>query len=285
MKNTTYKFLILLAIASTFTTACEDRIELDLPKGETLLVAQGWLTNEDRPHQFRLNYSQQYFDASIPPAVNDATVILRDSDGIESVLDETSPGIYTYPQGGEAGTAYQVEITLPDGKHYMSDFEELAEQVEIVDIRWRISSRGPSTLLDEDPDQIYEVVIDAFEPPGVGDFYRWRLIVNGVEKDLPQNLTISSDEFVDGNPIVNFEPFFELFFLGDTVTVIQERITSEAYNFLLLIQSQTAFVGGPFDTPPAPISGNVRNLADEKRNALGFIGTSGRSTATVIAGQ
>jgi hypothetical protein len=285
MKNTTYKLLALFAFAATLTTACEDRIELDLPKGEILTVAQGWLTNDDRPHDFRLNFSQEYFDSSAPPPLSGATVILRDSDGLETVLAENTPGVYTYPQGGEPGKSYQVEITLPDGKHYLSDFEVLREPVEIVDIRWGISSRGPSDFLEEEPEQIYEVVIDTFEPQGFGDFYRWRLIVNGVEQDSPQDLNIASDEFVDGNPIFNFEPFFQLFFLGDTVTIIQERITNEAYSFLLLVQTQTAFVGGPFDTPPAPIPGNVRNLLDDKRNALGYLGTSGRSSATVIVGE
>lgn len=212
-------------------------------------------------------------------------MLLRDSEGTETPMTETSQGIYTYPTGGEVGHSYQLDISLADGTHYLSAFELLTPPVEIAEINWIISEREPSELLDEDPEQIYSVTINTFEPAGFGDYYRWRLIVNGDEKTLPENLNISSDEFVDGNPIINYEPFFELFFPGDTVTIIQERISEDAYAFLLLVQAQTAFVGGPFDTPPAPIPGNVQNVADPSRNSLGFVGTAARSTATVVVGE
>lgn len=265
--------------------SCEDKIDLDLPEGERFTVVQGWISNEPGPHLFRVNFTQPYFDSSPPPPVTGAIVTLRDDQGMETVLTEVQPGTFAYPDAGVLGRSYSLRVVLPDGTAFESDFETLSEPVPIDAIRWGISSRGPSALLDQTPDQIYEVVIDTQDPAGVGDFYRWKLIVNGIERSRPVDLTIASDEFVDGNPIVNFEPFFELFLLGDTVTIVQERITREAYEFLLLIQSQTAFVGGPFDTPPAPIRGNVRNLSDPLRPAMGFVGAAARSRATVVVGN
>ena len=42
------------------------------------------------------------------------------------------------------------------------------------------------------------------------------------------------------------------------------------------MQSQTAFVGGPFDAPPAPIIGNVTNVTTGKA-AFGYFAAGGIS--------
>ncbi|MCA1752118.1 MAG: DUF4249 domain-containing protein [Flavobacteriales bacterium] len=264
--------------------ACEDKVELDFPEGETLLAVEGSISNEPGPYHISLTYTQAYFDAEIPPRATDATVFLSDDEGLQVLLEETSPGVYTYPDSGIVGRSYVLEIELPDGEQYRSNPELLREPVPILDIRWVIDEDGPSDFFDQEPDQIYGVLIDTFEPPGVGDNYRWRTFVNGVMKNDPFDITVTNDDFVDGSPVNDFDPSNELFFEGDTVTVVQERISRAALEFLQLVQSQTAFVGGPFDTPPAPIRGNVKNISDPNRNALGFFGAAGRDRATVVAG-
>ncbi len=89
---------------------------------------------------------------------------------------------------------------------------------------------------------------------------------------------------MDGNFIPEFNVTNELYSKPDTVRIVQERISKDAYEFLIAIQSQTAFVGGPFDTPPSPINGNVKNLEDPRKNALGFFGAAGVDDATVVVG-
>jgi hypothetical protein len=96
---------------------------------------------------------------------------------------------------------------------------------------------------------------------------------------------VASDEFVDGNPIIDFNPTNQRYFAGDTVTIYQERISQGLFDFLTTVQAQTAFVGGPFDTPPAPIKSNVKNTDDGKLDALGFFAATARDEATIIVGE
>jgi len=273
-----------LLICALLAGACEDKVELDFPTGETLLVVEGWISNEPGPHHITLTFTQPYFDATAPPPAEGATVFLTDDEGLQVLLEETAPGVYTYPDSGLVGRSYSLEINLPDGVQYRSDPELLREPVPILEIRWEVDEDGPSEFLEQEPDQIYGVLIDTFEPQGAGDNYRWRTFVNGVMKDDPFDINVTNDDFVDGSPVNNYDPSNELFFAGDTVTIVQERISSAALEFMQLVQSQTAFVGGPFDTPPAPIVGNVKNITDPERNALGFFGAAGRDRATVVAG-
>ena len=53
--------------------------------------------------------------------------------------------------------------------------------------------------------------------------------------------------------------------------------TNEGYsNFINSLRNQTAFVGGPFDTPPAPIRGNLKNVTTGKE-AFGYFIAGGIS--------
>lgn len=278
------KYGICTLAALALLSSCQDVVDLDLPEGEEFLVVEGWITNEEGPHDFILTNTAAYFDDAPPEPATGATVFLRDDQGMEVVLDETSPGVYTYPDSGIVGHSYQLEILLADGERYISEYEFLYEPAPILDIYWQLSEDEPDPDNGENPDDIYDVLIFAIEPEGLGDHYRWRSILNGVEQQEPFDIFVTDDQFVDGNPIPEFNVTEDLYSLNDTVTIIQERISGDAYEFLSLLQQQTAFVGGPFDPPPAPIRGNIRNVNDPDDLALGFFGASGRDRATVIVG-
>jgi hypothetical protein len=276
--------ILVLGLAIITLASCQDKIDLDLPEGEKFLVVEGWITNEERDHTVKLTFTQQYFDSSEPAPASGAFVLVRDDEGAEVELEETAPGIYTYPGPGEVGRSYQLEILLQDGTRYLSDWELLREPVPIFSIEWRLSEDEPDPDNDENPDDIYEVIINTQEPAGLGDHYQWRSFLNGEEQRDPFDIFVTTDEFVDGNPIPEFNVTDELYSKPDTVRIIQERISRAAYEFYSELQSQTAFVGGPFDTPPAPLIGNVKDATDDKRYALGFFGAAGVDDATTIVG-
>lgn len=284
MKRTFLKTLILFLATSVVLSSCEDVVELDLPEGEEFLVVEGWITNQDRPHDVILTTTAAYFDDADPAPATGANVFIRDDAGMETLLAESSPGVYTYPDSGIVGRSYQLEIVLDNGKRYLSSFEELYEPVPILEIYWQLSEDEPNDDNGESLDDIYDVLIFTIEPAGVGDHYRWRSILNEEEQREPFDLFVADDEFVDGNPITEFNVSDDLYSQFDTVTIIQERISRDAYEFLSLLQTQTAFVGGPFDPPPSPIRGNIVNLTDPNDLALGFFGASARDQATVIVG-
>jgi len=276
--------IIILGLAIIALASCQDKIDLDLPEGEKFLVVEGWITNEERDHTVKLTFTQQYFDSNAPTPASGAFVVVKDDQGNETELAETSPGVYTFPGPGEAGTSYQLEILLEDGTRYQSSWELLREPVPIFSIEWRLSEDEPNPDFDEEPDDIYEVIIFTSEPAGLGDCYQWRSFLNGEEQRDPFDIFVTTDEFVDGNPIPEFNVTDELYSTPDTVRIVQERISRAAHDFYVQLQSQTAFVGSPFDTPPAPIQGNIINLNDEKRPAQGFFGAAGVDDATTIVG-
>jgi hypothetical protein len=284
MKRTFQKTLLLFLAAATVLSSCQDVVELDLPEGEEFLVVEGWITNEDRPHDVILTTTAAYFDDADPAPATGANVFIRDNEGMETLLAETSLGVYTYPDSGIVGRSYQLEIVLENGKRYLSSFEEIFIPVPILAIEWQLSEDEPDVDDGENLDDIYDVLIFTIEPAGAGDNYRWRSMLNGVEAREPFDIFVTDDQFVDGNPIPEFNVTGELYSQFDTVTIIQERISREAREFLQLLQQQTAFVGGPFDPPPSPLRGHIVNITDPDDLALGFFGAAGRDRASVIVG-
>jgi hypothetical protein len=284
MKRSFLKFSFLFLAAGLLLGSCQDVVELDLPEGEEFLVVEGWITNEDRPHNVILTTTAAYFDEADPAPATDAMVFIRDDEGMETLLDETSPGVYTYPDSGTVGRSYQLEIVLENGKRYLSTYEEIFVPVPILAIEWQLSEDEPDVDDGENLDDIYDVLIFTIEPAGLGDNYRWRSTLNGVEAREPFDIFVTDDQFVDGNPIADFNVTDELYSQFDTVTIIQERISREAREFLQLLQQQTAFVGGPFDPPPSPLRGNIANVTDPDDLALGFFGAAGRDRATIVVG-
>ncbi len=277
--------LLFLACFAFGLTSCEDKIELDLPEGETFLVVEGWITNEAGPQTVKLTYTSPYFSDSDQPVASGATVILKDDEGNEFLMEETESGIYKYNDAGTIGRSYQLLVNLPEGDYYESDFELLQEPVPIDSIYWRLSEDEPDPDNDENPDDIYDVLINTYEPEGRGDHYQWRSFLNGVEARDPFDIFTTDDQLVDGGPIPEFNVTDELYSAPDTVVIVQEHISKAAYEFLSQLQSQTAFVGGPFDTPPVPILGNLHNRSNPGKDALGFFGAAGRDRATVIVGE
>jgi len=277
--------ILLFSVLIIGLNSCEEKIDLELPEGETFLVVEGWITNENNPHFVKLSYTSPYFDERPSPAATGATVFLRDNEGNETELIETIPGTYQFDFGGIIGRSYQLRINLPNGDNYESNYELLRTPVPIDSIYYVLSEREPNSNFDENPDDIYDVVIDTYEPEGLGDHYQWRSFLNGVEAREPIDIFTTSDQLVDGGPIIALNITYKLYSIPDTVEIVQERISKEAYEFIANLQNQTAYVGSPFDTPPVPILGNVRNLSDPKRNALGFFGAAGRDRATVIVGD
>ncbi len=268
----------LLWILSLGLTSCEDVIDLDLPSTDPQLVVEGWLTNEPVEQEVRLSLSAPYFENAELPGVSGALVVLFDGENpVDTFAERTdAAGFYASDYQLSAGGFYSVYILSPDGKEYQSQ-PQLLESVPAIDSIY-------AKFREESPfeDEGYYVFINTREPAGIGDHYRWRQYINGEFQNEPFDLNYASDEFVDGNPIIDFEVATAPAQVGDTVRIDQMTISREAFDYLQQVQQQTAFVGSLFDTPPAPIPGNFRNLNDPEDEPLGFLGVSGLTFAEIV---
>ncbi len=278
------KIFVIAVIFCSILLSCEKVIDLDVPEGDVQLVVDGWYTDEDTAHFVKLSTTAPYFEDAPTPRVSGATVTVHTYYGeilesSEQLAEDTeNPGLYEFPAPAEIGKGYQLEIHAPGFDPVMSDIQWVMESPPILDIFWE-----EDDPMFQDSLAIYRVYIATFEYPGPGDFYRWFIFIDGEYQNTPQDLIVASDQLVDGAILTEYDVTTQLYHEGEVIRIVQCRINESAYDYLSLLQFQTAFIGSPFDTPPAPLIGNMKFIGKEGQ-ALGFFGASSRSTAEIAVG-
>lgn len=286
-----FKILSILFIGLS-VSRCTDIIELDIEDPQPVLVVDGFISDIDTIQWVRLSNLENYFADGSPDftVYKNATVkLLEDSLEIASYTFIDSTARFELQYKGINGKFYQIDIQLPDGKHYLSASEEM-QTVPPIDSLWYTVNQDAGTPGPQGKDFVFS--INTQEPPGIGDSYQWKTYINDQYQFEVSDLNFSNDQFVDGQYIYNFE----LYGLSKTdydkykedasdnrvfVKIEQSKITNRYYDFLFLVFQQTAQVGGPFAAPPAEIKGNVSLVDDENQTALGYFYTSSISSKEV----
>jgi hypothetical protein len=184
--------------------------------------------------------------------------------------------VYVTNYQGVVGKTYHIYIQTVSGEEYESNPELLKFVSTIAAVHAEF--REETSFEDEG----YYVSIDTEEPLGVGDFYRWKQYVNDTLLNEPFDLLYASDEFVDGNPIIDFDVTTKPLSLGDSYRIQQLSISREAFEFFTQLQTQTAFVGSLFDSPPAALQGNMVSVNSTDKNVLGYFGVSAVSEIGMV---
>lgn len=286
---------------------CQEEIDLDLPDNEPELVVEAYLTGLDFYipegdldcsgvvtipraiiqaaadtlstfdldsieritnyfpfNKVQLTTTANYFSNAGAPAVSGASVkLFEDGILVETLVEDASiAGTYRFTYAPQINKSYHLEIEAL-GNFYETDKELYQEVPPLFEAN---ANYLPNFLGDSCE---YYLGINTFEKPGPGDHYRWMFYRNNVYISNPGNISTANDDGIDGLCLFDFDVFGNDLQLGDTMIVFQLR-TSEAYfNFINSLRNQTAFVGGPFDTPPAPITGNINNVSTGEK-AFGF---------------
>lgn len=270
------KISFLTFLSFLLFSSCQDVIDLEVPDGDVQLVVDGWLTDQVGEKQVLLSTTANYFDNIETPRIENAMVVLFDENGAIDTLIESRPGVYTTEYVGQVGKIYHIYIRTDSGEEYESNPETLRFVSTISAIHSEF--RAATTFEDEG----YYVTIDTEEPHGIGDYYRWKQYVDGELLAEPFDLLYATDEFVDGNPIIGFDITTEPLELGNHYRVEQLSISKEAYNFFTQLETQTAFVGSLFDSPPAALQGNIIAVGQTNKKALGYFGVSAVSEIEIV---
>ncbi|MES2731280.1 MAG: DUF4249 domain-containing protein [Bacteroidota bacterium] len=253
---------------------CQKVIDLDLRRVQKRLVVNGTITDSPGPYTISLSHTTTYSfkdSSDFISGVTGAKVWMEDNLGNTENLPEWQPGLYRTDSTGHfqgvAGRSYALHIITPEGKHYAS-LPELLQPVATIDsIYYKYNAT-------EGAKGQYTVSIDMLDPPGKGNYYRWNFFINGT---YLIEIHVDSDNFFDGSPLKGkvvggwSQPQDSML-----VEVQQMSLSKDAYDFWRLVDVQyRQQSNAPYDTPPAPILGNVYNLNDPNDYALGYFGASG----------
>lgn len=259
----------ILIVATLLFASCQDVIELDLNTSEPKLVIEATINvlKDGSSEAFvRLSETIPFYENLIPP-ITDAIVSITSSTGEVYNFNHTQNGIYTASVLPVLENTYTLEIiyqnetyTATEALHTVTEFEEVIQDNEGGFAGDQIQLKAYFT-----------------DPAGIQNYYLSEtLSVRGDERRT------FNDEFFDGNRINNFYSADELE-PGDVVTFNLYGVDEYFYNFMILLLQQTNNEGGgPFETQPAIVRGNMVNQTNPENFPLGYFRISELSTIVYI---
>lgn len=249
--------LFLILICSFFITSCEDVIEVELNDAPPRLVIEANLhtlieTGEAGGY-VKLTTTAPFFDNTIP-TVTDAIVQITDENGINYPFTHTEDGYYYGDLIPQQDMEYKLEVTYNQETFTATTYYVSGVPLEYVEQRNDGGFGG---------DQI-ELKVFYTDPAGEENFYYFiGSSKRGVKRD------VTKDEFYDGNEIFGRYLADDLT-SGDWVQFSLYGATEEFYNYMFILLQQTGGGGGPFETQPATVRGNITNETNPENYPLGY---------------
>ncbi len=260
------RVVILLFVFALFTS-CEEVVEIELNTSEPRLVIEAsvnLLEDGTSKSTVKLTLTAPFFDNQIPE-VDDASVVITADNGMVYSFNYTDNGIYESSLIPQSDINYSLEII------YKGETYSATEQLVSVSSLEFVEQLNDGGFSGED----IELKAYFTDPPGLGDHY----FSEGVS-DRGLNLDTFFDKFFDGNQIFGFYRVDDLA-VGDEVTFNLYGVNKQFYNFMfVLLQQNSDQGGGPFETQPATVRGNIINQNNIDNFPLGYFRVSEVSTLT-----
>lgn len=259
MKKIASYIVILMALT---LSSCEEVIDVDLDTAETRLVVEApilWQKNTSgRTQRIKLSTTTSFFNEVIPSVSGAKVTVANSTNRVFNFNEVETPGEYYCTNFiPEINETYTLTIEL-NGVTYTA-IEKLQSVAPIDEV----------TQDDEGGIARDEIQIKTFfdDPANEVNFY---LFQYAYKDELYQNLSTTDDDFFQGNRFFSLSSKDDIE-VGDEVTVTHYGISKSYYNYLsILIKISGGDSGGPFQSPPATVRGNIINTTNKDNYALGY---------------
>lgn len=263
MKIQYIKFLFFTLFFATFTS-CEEVVTVDLETAEPRLVVDAsinWIKGTDGSRQkVVLTTTAPYYDDGVP-AVSGATVYIVNSAGTQFNFIEEEPGSGEYFCNDffpEISQTYTLTV-INNGQVYTAT-ESLYATPDIA----YTTQDNEGGFLNED----YEVRFYYQDNPSEVNFYMHRFDSDVIPYP---DYDVADDEFFQGNMMFGIFSDEDLG-PGKELSIQLYGISERYYNYMnqLITIAEGGSGGGPFQTPPVTVRGNLVNQTDANNYALGY---------------
>jgi hypothetical protein len=109
------------------------------------------------------------------------------------------------------------------------------------------------------------------DPAVINNYYMYKYEYSNKVKS---NYYVDEDKFFQGNEFFSSSDDEDLK-AGDEIEMTHYGISKQYYNYMsILVSIAGSNVGGPFQTPPATVKGNIINSTDKANYPLGYFSLS-----------
>lgn len=314
---TTYRYLLFLIIIFG-VTACEDEFRPELNKYDDLLVVDGLLTNGNEPVSVKLSVASTVYDKVFIP-LSGAELHITNQKMEVVLLTETRSGTYTAADTafrGVPGNTYQLHITLPDGRKYISNECLLRPSIPIDSVP--AIPENPELNETEHDFPGVQFYVENHGPNSDTLFYLWRLSQTykyrssfdidftwegeyipypdpdslrtcWITENVNQ-LFFASTEYSDPNAVNRFPLHFvstaeKTLSISYSLLVRQFNVAEDVFHFFNAIEEQNIEQGDLWSQQPVQIRGNMHRVDDDAEPVLGYFIVAGETRQRIFLDQ
>lgn len=263
MKNL---IIIIIVITAILFSGCTDVVDVTLNTANPKLVIDASLIwqkgTTGNNQEIKLSTTTDFYTNTIP-TVSGATVYVKNSSNIIFNFIETpNTGIYKCANFVPIiDETYTLKV-FSNGQTYTAS-ETLKSVAPITSVTQEIQSGLGTDFLK----------LKTFfkDPANAENYYLYKYKFS---KNLKPEYSIDDDKFFQGNT------FFSLVLeektkAGEQVEITHYGISKKYYNYLnILLGVAGSSGGGPFQTPPATVRGNIKNENNFDNYPLGYFRVS-----------
>jgi len=264
MKN---KITLLLVLLSTvFFNSCTDVVDIPLDTDHPRLVIDAsinWQKGTTGNNQVVKLTTTTDFYTNVIPVVSGATVFIKNSANVVFNFIETpNTGLYVCGNFVPVIDQTYTLTVVSKGQTYTAT-ETMKSVAAISSVTQEIQ-----TGLGADFLQIKALYDD---PANSENYYLYKYRFS---KNLKPEYSVDDDLFFQGNT------FFSMVLEedtkpGETVEITHYGISKSYYNYMTILLSVAGSSGGgPFQSPPATVKGNIKNQTDFDNYPLGYFRVS-----------
>ncbi len=304
MKNRKYIPLLVLLLAMLGIQACIDTFSPpEVNSDEGFLVVDGFLNLSADTSMIALRHSQN-INAEVNPSVESGARLKVETEQGESyAFSEIGGGKYILPPVVfSTAQKYRLDIVTRDGRHYQSEFVTAVSTPEIDSIGAKVDENRNAMVFS----------VNTHDNTGKTRFYRWTFeetyeynapLYSAIEAvgDLEQGtreiidrqeniytcwrsgkstnimlgstIKLSKDEIKD-LPINIVEIGTRKLLIRYSLLVKQFGLTREEFEYWTDLSKTTQSTGSLFDPLPSQVTGNIRNVDDNKELVFGYFGAA-----------
>lgn len=259
------KKLIIIFAFFGICSSCEDVIDVDLNTTKPRLVIDAKVNlfeNGEASTIVRLTTTAPFFENNIP-YITDAVVTIKDDNGTIYPFTHAPEGIYTTELIPQDGVNYTITVNYQDEVYSATEQLQRGSSLEYVE------QKNDGGFTGED----IELKVFFTDSLGKGNYYFFEGLAE--KGDV---LDVFNDDFFDGNTIFGYYLVEDLA-PGDAVQFNLYGLNKEFYNFMFILLQQSGNQGGgPFETQPATVRGNIVNETNPDNFPLGYFRISEVST-------
>jgi Domain of unknown function (DUF4249) len=245
--------LTVAVVSATLLLSCEDVIKVNLKNVTPRLVIEGSVSNISDSVIIMLHKTTDYYNPAGITSVNDAEVVVTDSDGNAHQFTMVLDGIYAAGNFmAKPGDIFDLDVTEGGVKYNAGAKMPVLVKIDTV-------------IIDKNPDRPTEdrvnVLID--DPAGIANYYQLEIFRNDSLLNNGNNFILYNDKYFDGKPtyfaISGRRLGINEFNSGDKIRVRLINIEKSMYDYYDVLRSITSdqiLSASTPSNPPNNLSGD-----------------------------